>query len=96
MEVSNSAQIVIPTQNVVTVVNSNIPSVQQNAQLDQSIESRQTFDVYPEPRGAAMSAPIEFVVHPVPRHYLNMSSIYIDVKLEMTEEDGTRVNIAAW
>ena len=96
MEVSNSAQIVILTQNVVTVVNSNIPSVQQNAQLDRSIESRQTFDVYPEPRDAAISAPIEFVVHPVPGHYLDMSSIYIDVKLEMTEEDGTRVNIAGW
>ena len=66
MEITNSAERLIPAENAVSIVNSHIPYVDQRVQIDRSIELRQIFYVYCEPCNAAIGAPIEFVVHPIP------------------------------
>ena len=67
-----------------------MPTVERQLQIDGSIESRSTFDIYPEPTDLASKAPLEFVIHSTPYHYIDLKTLYIDAKLRITNAAGDR------
>ena len=95
MDVDVSAERVLPSDNVISVVHPHMPSIEQQVQVDRSIDHTQTFEIFPEPRDIAAIAPLEFVVHSSPGYFLDLSSIIIDAKIKIYPESGNRADIAA-
>ena len=94
MDVDVSAERVLPSDNIVSIVHPHMPSIEQQVQIDRSIDHTQTFEVFPEPRDIAAIAPLEFIVHSSPGYFVDLSSIIIDVKLKIYPEGGDRGDIA--
>ena len=96
MDVENTSERIVPTENWVSVIHPHMPTVDKALQLDGSIDHKHTFDIFHEPTDLATKSPLEFIVHPTPNYYLDLQSFYIDVKLQINKADGTRNNIANW
>ena len=94
MDVDVSAERVLPSDNIVSIVHPHMPSIEQQVQIDRSIDHTQSFEVFPEPRDIAAIAPLEFIVHSSPGYFVDLSSIIIDVKLKIYPEGGDRGDIA--
>lgn len=90
------AEKIVATESWVAAINPAIPSVDRILELDASIESKTTFEIYPEPLDLSSKSPIEFIVHSTPNTYVDLSSFYIDVKLRLVGDDGTRADLANW
>ena len=98
MDVESTAERIIPTTNFVKVIHPNMPTENDVAQLDGSVDFRKTFEVAHEPNDLVSKSPIEFIIHPTPNHYVDLQSFVLDVKLQITLSDGTRAAevVAAW
>ena len=94
MDVDVSAERILPSDNIVSVVHPHMPSIDQQIQIDRSIDHAQTIEVFPEPRDIAAITPLEFIVHSSPGYFIDLSSIIIDVKLKIYPESGDRDDIA--
>ena len=57
MDVDVSAERVLPSDNVISVVHPHMPSIEQQVQVDLSIYHTQTFKIFPQPRDIAAMAP---------------------------------------
>ena len=87
---------IIATDSWVSVINPAIPSVDRLLEIDGSIESKTTFEIYPEPTDLSAKSPLEFIIHSNPGTYVDLTSFYIDVKLKLVGGDGTRGDLANW
>ena len=96
MDVDTSIERVLPSQNIKSIINPNLPSLDQLMEIDSSIEHKKQLFVYPEPSDIQNRGPIEFVIHDSPGYYLEVSSILLDVKLQLRDADGARANPDAW
>ena len=81
MDVDTAVERVLPSHNVKTIVNPNLPSLKQLMEIDGSIELKKNIYIYPEPSDINNLGPIEFLIHESPGYYLDLSSIMVDVKL---------------
>ena len=88
MDVDTSIERVLPSQNIKSIINPNLPSLDQLMEIDSSIEHKKQLFVYPEPSDIQNRGPIEFVIHDSPGYYLEVSSILLDVKLQLRDADG--------
>ena len=95
-DVETTAERIIPTDNYVTSIHPNIPSVDKYLQLDGSIDHKHTMDIHHEPTDLSTKGPIEFIIHPTPGTYVDMQSFVVDVKLQVTKADQSRGNIGDW
>ena len=96
MDVDTGVERVIPSHNVKTIINPNLPSLDQLMEIDGSIDLRKNIFIYPEPSDINNLGPIDFVIHETPGYYLDLSSIFLDVKLRLLDGEGARANVAAW
>ena len=99
MDVDTSLERVLPSGNIKPIINPNLPSLDQLMEIDSSIEHKKRLFVYPEPSDIQNRGPIEFVIHDSPGYYLEVSSILLDVKLQLRGADGARgadAAVAAW
>ena len=90
MDVETTSERIVPTTYFVSVVHPYMPTSQNMAQIDGSIEFRKSFDVVHEPNELTDKSPIEFIVHGTPNHFIDLQSFMIDVKLTMSKADGSR------
>ena len=96
MDVDTSLERVLPSQNIKSIINPNLPSLDQMMEIDSSIEHKKNVFVYPEPSDIQNRGPIEFVIHDSPGYYLDISSILVDVKLQLLGAARNRDNLAQW
>ena len=96
MEVDTGVERVIPSQNVKTVINPNLPSLNQLMEIDGSIDLRKKIYVYPEPSDINNLGPIDFVIHETPGYYLDLGSITVDAKIHLLNDRGAREDIGNW
>ena len=96
MDVDTGVERVIPSHNVKTIINPNLPSLDQLMEIDGSIDLRKNIFIYPEPSDINNLGPIDFVIEETPGYYLDLSSIFLDVKLRLLDAEGARANIAVW
>ena len=90
MDVDTGVERVLPSENVKTIINPNLPSLKQLMEIDGSIDLRKKIYVYPEPSDINHLGPIDFVIHETPGYYLDLSSIIVDVKLRLLDANGER------
>ena len=96
MEVDTGVERVLPSENVKTIINPNLPSLKQLMEVDASIDHRKKIYVYPEPSDISNLGPIDFMIHETPGYYLDLSSIIVDVKLRLLNAEGARGDVANW
>ena len=96
MDVDTSIERVLPSQNIKSIINPNLPSLDQLMEIDSSIEHKKQLFVYPEPSDIQNRGPIEFVIHDSPGYYLEVSSILLDVKLQLRDAEGARAAPDTW
>ena len=96
MEVDTAVERVIPSQNIKTIINPNLPSLNQLIEIDGSIDLRKKIYVYPEPSDINNLGPIDFVVHETPGYYLDLASITVDTKIRLLSAEGNREGHAGW
>ena len=96
MDIDTAVERVLPSHNVKTIVNPNLPSLKQLMEIDGSIELKKNIYIYPEPSDINNLGPIEFLIHESPGYYLDLSSIMVDVKLRLLNAEGTRDDIVEW
>ena len=98
MDVDTSLERVLPSQNIKSIINPSLPSLDQMMEIDSSIDHKKKVFVYPEPSDIQNRGPIEFVIHESPGYYLDVSSILVDVKLQLQGAAGARDggDVAAW
>ena len=96
MDVDTGVERVLPSENVKTIINPNLPSLKQLMEIDGSIDLRKKIYVYPEPSDINHLGPIDFVIHETPGYYLDLSSIIVDVKLRLLDGNGERDNVDPW
>ena len=90
MDIDTTAERIIPTANFVSVVHPYMPTGENIAQLDGSIEYRKSFEVQHEPVDLASKQPLEFIIHGSPNHFIDLQSFMIDVDLQITLANGQR------
>ena len=95
-DVEMTAEKIIPTENFVNTIHPHIPSVDKYLQLDGSIDHKNTFIIHHEPVDLKTKAPIDFIIYPTPGYYLDMQSLQVDVKLEVTKADQSRGELNTW
>ena len=96
MDVDTGVERILPSHNIKTIVNPNLPSLKQMTEIDGSIDLRKQIHIYPEPSDINNLGPIDFVIHETPGYYLDLSSITVDVKLRLLNDRGTRDGIENW
>ena len=96
MEVDTSAERILPSDNVKTIINPNLPSLKQMMEVDGSIDHKKNIYIYPEPTDFNNLGPLDFVIHETPGYYLDLSSVIVDVKLRLLNANSNRDNLADW
>ena len=96
MDVDTNADRVLPSENVISIVNPNLPSLEQKMEIDGSIDHSKKMHIYPEPTDMGMNGPLEFIIHETPGYYVDLTSIVIDVKVKLYNAGGGRDDVANW
>ena len=96
MDVDTNIDRVVPTENIVNVLNQNLPSLLQKMEIDSSIDHQKTTYIYPEPSDIASGGPINFMIHSTPQYYLDMANIYVEFKITLLNSLKTRVGEGDW
>ena len=96
MEVDSSVEVVVPTEAFESVIHPSMPINSRKMIIDPSIEAKQVFEIFPEPTDMKAGAPLDFIIHETPGHFLDTSSISVDVKLRLsdTRTEGTALRSA--
>ena len=98
-DINTTSERIIPTNNIVQIIHPKIPSIDKKVQVDASIESQKSFEIFHEPTDLSTKAPIEFIIHPTVNNYVDLSSFNIDIKLKMYKRVAgtlTRLNRDTW
>ena len=96
MEVDTGLEQNLPSANIKTIINPSLPSLKQLMEVDGSIDHRKKVFIYPEPSDISNLGPIDFVIHETPGYYLDLSSVIVDVKLRLLNDNSNRDSIADW
>ena len=81
------AQKILPTSYVQPTVHSRFPTGKISL-VDHSIEQIQPCVIYPESTDLNAHAPIDFIIHDSALHYIDLSSIQLEVSLSLKKPDG--------
>ena len=81
---------ILPTENVFQIINSRMPHISKKLQVDGSVQSREGFCVHKEPGDLKLKAPVQFIVHETPNHYIDLGSLQLDIDIALTKSDFTR------
>ena len=83
---------ILASNNIEPTVHSSFPT-NKTVYLDHSVEEIIPCKIYPETSDIANSCPLEFVVHEVAEHFLDLSSLKLEVKLRLLDGVGTRAGV---
>ena len=95
MDVETSSERILPSENIISTIHSNIPSLQNKYSVDRSIDHIQTVEINPEPSDHAGLSPKTFIIHETPNYYLDLSTLLIDLKIKLCNGEGARGGIDA-
>ena len=88
MAEENSAKI-IPSSNIEPTIHPYFPT-DKTSYIDHSIDNIAPCIIYPESSDINGGGPVEFIIHECAEHYLDLSSLRLEVKLRLLDGDGAR------
>ena len=89
MAQENLSSKILPSSNIEPTVHPLYPA-NKVTYLDQSVERVVPTRIYPESTDISNGAPIEFVIHECSEHYIDLSSIKLEVGLKILDAAGGR------
>ena len=89
-----SASKLLPTSKIQPTIHPNFPT-EKTSFIDHSIEKIVPCVIHPESVDLNDLSSIQFIVHESSGHYLDLSSIQLEVKLQLLDQNGLRDNIIA-
>ena len=90
-----SASRLIPTALVESTIHEEFPVIDKKSYIDRSIDKIVPAVIFPESTDLEGVTSLEFVIHQSSEHYIDLSSIEIELKLTLLDGDGLRDGIQA-
>ena len=84
---------VLPSSNIVQTINSQMPHLIKQLQIDGSIETKEKFIVNKEPSDLRSKSPITFIIHETPGYFLDLKSFYLELEIVLTNINFVRGGI---
>ena len=92
MAEENSAKI-IPSSNIEPTIHPYFPT-DKISYIDHSIDNITPCIIYPESSDINGGGPVEFIIHECAEHYLDLTSLRLEVKLRLLDGDGAVDEVA--
>ena len=90
-----SASRLVPTALVESTIHEEFPVIDKKSYIDRSIDKIVPAVIFPESTDLEGVTSLEFVIHQSSEHYIDLSSIEIELKLTLLDGDGIRDGIQA-
>ena len=84
---------VLPSTNIVQTINSQMPHLIKQLQIDGSIETKERFIVNKEPSDLRSKSPITFIVHQTPGYFLDLKSFYLEIDIVLQNINFLRAGV---
>ena len=94
MAQENLSSKILPSSNVEATIHPSYPA-NKVTYLDHSVENIVPCKIYPESSDISNKAPVEFVIHECSEHYIDLSSIKLEVRMRLLDENAARAEVAA-
>ena len=88
-----TASRLVPTALVESTIHDEFPVIDKKSYIDRSIDKVVPSLIFPESTDLEGLSNLEFVIHQTSEHYIDLSSIEIELKLTLLDGDGTRAGI---
>ena len=82
-----TARKLVTTSKITPTIHPMFP-VSKSALIDQSIENVENCMILPEPSDLNSNMAVEFIIHDSPGHYLNLSSLELEIEIALVKPQG--------
>ena len=90
-----TASKIIPTHNIEATIHPNYPLISSPSLVDRSIQNKFTSKIYPESSDIDGYGSIEFNIDATPQHFIDTTSLMLDLKLKVVDTAGNHALAAA-